>query len=100
MATLSVEQIAPDTVSIAGEVDGSTAAVLVEACDALGNNPSIECSRCEFIDSAGVSALVRIRTRVAADGGVVTLVDPSDAVTRVITITGLGDYFRVVDRRN
>ena len=55
----------------------------------------IECRDCEFIDSAGVSALLRIRSAVTARGGSVTLVDPSPAVERILAITGLGEAFGV-----
>lgn len=100
MTPFSVQRIGHDTVSVAGEIDGLTAAVLDEACAQLGPDISIECSRCEFIDSAGVSALLAIRTRVVAQGGGVTLVNPSHAVRRLVTITGLEQAFRIVDQRN
>lgn len=100
MTPFSVQRIGPDTVSVAGEIDGSTAAVLGEACAELGRHVSIECSRCEFIDSAGVSALLAVRSRVVPEGGDVTLVNPSPAVQRMVEITGLEDAFRIVDHRN
>ena len=67
------------------------------ACADLGPHVGIECSRCDFLDSAGISVLLRVRTRVDAEGGEVTLFDPSSAVRRVIEIAGLSEAFRVVE---
>jgi anti-anti-sigma factor len=93
-----VHRLTTDTVAIVGEVDASTAAQFADACAALGPHVGIECSRCEFLDSAGISVLLKLRQRVDADGGEVTLFDPSPAVFRVLEVSGLLDVFRVVQR--
>lgn len=96
MTPFSVERADAGTVSVTGEIDGSTAAALIDACSSITGDVAIECSRCEFIDSAGVTALLKVRQRAAATGHAVALVDPSPAVLRIVTITGLGDVFRIV----
>jgi anti-sigma B factor antagonist len=83
------------TVSIAGEVDASTVADLVAACEGFDGSATIECSHCAFIDSAGLSALLRIRQHALDAGGELRLLDPSPAVTRLLEISGLADILPV-----
>jgi anti-anti-sigma factor len=92
-----VHRLTTDTVSIVGEVDASTAQQFADACAELGAHVGIECSRCDFLDSAGIAVLLKLRQRVEADGGEVTLFDPSAAVRRVLEVSGLRDVFRVVE---
>ena len=82
MTPFSVERTGDGTVSVSGEIDGASAPLLEAACSRAGDHVRIECAACEFIDSAGLSALLRIRSAVVARGGSVTLVDPSPAVER------------------
>jgi anti-anti-sigma factor len=95
MTPFSVERTGPCTVSIRGEVDRAAAGTLEAVCEEVGDDIRIDCSGCEFIDSAGVSALLRLRAERVERGGSVTLVDPSPVVVRVLEITGLGEAFGV-----
>jgi anti-sigma B factor antagonist len=95
MTSFSVQRTGDGSVSVMGEIDAIAAPVLEAACADAGDDVRIECRDCEFIDSAGVSALLRIRSAVTARGGSVTLVDPSPAVERILAITGLGEAFGV-----
>jgi anti-sigma B factor antagonist len=97
MAVLDVRHVGAATVAVAGEIDASTVHRLESALDGLGAHPVIRCTGCSFIDSAGVTALLRLRRRVMEIGGTVTLADPSPAVRRVLEVAGLVDVFRVVD---
>lgn len=81
--------------AVRGEIDAIAAPALEAACAGAGDHVRIVCRDCEFIDSAGVSALLRIRAAVVARGGSVTVVDPSPAVERMLAITGLGEAFGV-----
>lgn len=96
MTAFSVERTGDGSVAVRGEIDAAAAPALEAACAEAGDHVRIVCSDCEFIDSAGVSALLRIRSAVVARGGSVTLVDPSPAVERILAITGLGEAFGVV----
>jgi anti-sigma B factor antagonist len=95
MTPFSVERTGAGTVSIRGEVDGAAVAALEAACAEAGDQVRIDCSGCEFIDSAGVSALLRLRAERVERGGSLTLVDPSPVVVRVLEITGLAEAFGV-----
>lgn len=84
------------TISVAGELDVSTAGRLV-ACvrDALESQPrsiSVDASALEFSDSSGLAALLRARG-LAHDAGVAFRISaPSDKLRRLVEVSGTGDY--------
>ena len=52
----------------------------------------------EFIDSAGLGALVRLHARMAAGGGTLScVVLPQSMARRLFEVTGLDDLFGLVD---
>ena len=75
--------------SVAGELDVSTARGLESAVDeACGAQPSellFDLSELRFMDSAGIAVLLGAARRVPS----VRLRDPSQAVRRVLEMTGL-----------
>lgn len=68
MSPFNAHWIGADTISVAGEIDVSTADQLADLCSTVGPHVGIECSRCEFIDSAALSVLLRLRKRVEREG--------------------------------
>ncbi|MEY2471942.1 MAG: anti-sigma factor antagonist [Actinomycetota bacterium] len=81
--------------SIAGEIDVATAPTLrtaIGAAIAVADRLPIllDMSEVSFIDSSGVSALVMSQRR---SPGAVRIVTPSRAVTRILDITGMSEYF-------
>lgn len=83
-------------VALIGEVDADNcndmgAKLLQAGPEALPLR--IDASRLTFIDSSGISELLRVRDIKTAAGGAVVLCDPTDSVSRVLQITGLSDSF-------
>ncbi len=74
---------------VTGEIDASNAALVAQAIDGLEADRRIDLQGCSFLDSTGLSVLIRARQ---ADGGLV-LVAPSAAVSRLLEISGVGDSF-------
>lgn len=82
--------------SIHGEVDADN-------CDELGTILTrdttgapeliIDLSQLGFIDSSGISELLKVAETVRGRGQALQLRDPSPAVHRVLEITGLLDHF-------
>jgi anti-sigma B factor antagonist len=76
-------------VSVAGELDSSNAASLEAAVAPLATAHAerlvFDLSGLRFMDSAGIAVLVGVAAKVNA----VRLREPSDAVRRVIELTGL-----------
>lgn len=60
----------------------------------------VDLSACTFLDSSGVTALLRLNSRLAEDGDRLALVNPSRPCRRVIEICGLLDVFAIVERNH
>jgi len=84
---------------LTGELDASDSPGLVEVFGALGTSAEgvvIDLSDCDFIDSAGIAAIVDAwRAHNENGGGSVALAAPSGQVDRIIRITGLAAYIPV-----
>lgn len=89
MTPFSATPVDSATVVVAGEVDVVTAPDLLSACEGLDGSVTIDCRACEFIDSAGLAALLQVRKRLLASGGELRLRDPSPAVMRVLEVSGV-----------
>jgi anti-sigma B factor antagonist len=78
-------------VSLQGELDLASAAGLFERLvETAGSVVVIDLSELTFMDSSGISAMVRTKNELG-DGVVLTRPQPN--VRRVFEITGLGDWF-------
>ena len=75
-----------------GEIDAHTAPTLAAALDAAGNDVRLDVSGIEFVDSSGLRVLIDAHQRLGDAGGRLTLVQPSDAVRRLLEISGVADY--------
>ncbi|MEZ5377051.1 MAG: STAS domain-containing protein [Acidimicrobiales bacterium] len=82
-------------ISVAGAIDAATAPAVVAAATSHGALVRLDLSGCTFMDSSGISALIEIHRHSIDGGGSLYLVDPSDAVTRVLIISGLMATFNV-----
>jgi len=89
------------TIAVSGEVDGAGAPALLEAFHALASGDKVrsvtlDLSRVEFIDSAGLRALIEMQHE--ADWQEVTLdvVPAPEAVTRLLEVAGVAQRLRLV----
>jgi anti-anti-sigma factor len=80
-------------VRVTGDLDLETAPQLLAAIEphlAGGSEPLVlDLSRLSFIDSSGLSALIRINQRMTDAGCGLTIVAPAPPVAKVLEITGL-----------
>lgn len=86
------------TVVCRGELDLSSVDALAQAVHRLtvsGLPVRIDMAGTTFMDSAGVSALLRARATEEGLGRLVTLLAPSDAVVRTLDLAGIADLFAV-----
>jgi anti-anti-sigma factor len=75
-----------------GEFDVSTVPLLHDAlveAGAAGSDVWLEMSGVSFLDAAGVGAILRARGELAAHQCRLTVVDPSDEVSRLLPLTDL-----------
>ena len=80
-------------VTVAGEIDLFSAwlidATLADAHD--DGQVQIDCADVNFMDSTGLSALLRHSQRLRRGGGSLRLLRPSKAVQHVVAVAGLSD---------
>ena len=80
-----------------GEIDASNARsgldLLLTADPCPGAAVTLDLSDVDFIDSSGVSMLLKIRSYLDGMGCRFALANPSPPVVRVLTILGLTDEF-------
>jgi anti-anti-sigma factor len=86
------------TIRPTGDIDAATAGPLREELHALvqAEHPDhlvIDLRDVTFMDSAGLSVLIRIRKQQMQHGGDVTVVNPIPRVNRIMKITGLDAVF-------
>ena len=74
---------------VAGEIDGVSAPAFDQTLAALPDRLELDCQAVTFLDSAGVSVLVRHHRQRCENGGTLRIVEPSRAVRRVLEISGL-----------
>jgi anti-sigma B factor antagonist len=82
-------------IHIDGEIDSVHAPKLRAAAEQLLGDGArrlvIECRDLEFIDSAGLQAMVQSYKAAQAKGGTVTLTEPSDFTVKLLQLTGLDE---------
>jgi anti-anti-sigma factor len=76
-------------VRVNGELDLATVPRLLSTLERLDGDVHVDCSGLEFIDAAGLGALVRAHRTCAARGSRLAVVDPSPAVVRLLRLVGL-----------
>jgi len=92
------------TVSVAGELDQSTAPELRTAlASALGetqNGVLVDLSDCNFIDSTGLSLLVETKRRLSEEDRRFGVCCPDDDVRRLLELTGIDQAVGLFDTRD
>lgn len=84
--------------AVSGEVDADNCAEMGTGLLQHGASSAelvIDVSDLAFIDSSGISELLRVREAMVEAGGSLVLREPTDNVRRVLEITGLTGTFGV-----
>jgi anti-anti-sigma factor len=95
---VSVDEHRPAVVRLIGELDLAAAPRLESELAGLDGDVELDCSGLEFIDAAGLAALLRAREACAAGGWTLVLVDPGPAVDRLLQLVELDTVLLI--RRN
>lgn len=91
---LTIETSA-DGLRASGEIDAHTAPSLATAIDSAGPTVKLDLSGVEFVDSSGLRVLIDAHQRLNEQGGSLTILSPSAAVSRLFEISGVSDYLTV-----
>lgn len=89
---------------LAGEVDFSTVATLRDAGMQAMSQPgcnrlTIDLSEVTFLDSMGIGVLVELRNTTIDKGMSLIVAYPSEAVRRLLELTGLEPFFTIEQDR-
>ena len=91
-------------VAVRGEVDVSSVPALVDALDAAIRTSEgafvIDLCDVEFLDSSGLSALMRARALLGRDERQLAVVCPPGAVRRLFDLAGVADLLVLYDSRD
>jgi len=80
-------------VALNGELDLSTSGGLLEHLVSRSDTTTVvDLVELSFMDSSGISTLVRARNRLAESGGRLVLTRPHENVYRTLEIVGLADW--------
>ena len=102
--SLTVGQLAPHVVCVglSGELDISRALLLEQELRAVeGTGPEtivIDLSELEFVDSSGLARLIAARRRADRGRWRLVLVEGSDAVQRLLSLSAMDKAFEFVRR--
>jgi anti-sigma B factor antagonist len=80
---------------LVGELDSHSADLVRQTVSSDSARVVLDMASVSFIDSSGLRALVELHTAVGEGGGSLRIEDPSDAVRRVIELTGLAGHLGV-----
>ena len=96
---LAIEQTDDRTIAAVGVIDSHTADSLSDQLQALGTEGDIALNLqgVDFIDSSGLRSIVTGHQALEGGGNRLVLVGVSDAVTRLLEITGLQDHLHFGD---
>jgi anti-sigma B factor antagonist len=86
---------------LSGELDAITAPDLARTLDEVLAEPHLrvmlDLNGLRFVDSAGVSVLIRAKQAAAANGRALVLRRPTEQLERVFALVGLADWLAVED---
>lgn len=71
--------------------------MLAEVLGQLHARVMLDLNGLDFVDSAGVSVLIRAKQRAKADGRTLVLRRPTEQLERVFALVGLADWLEIED---
>jgi anti-sigma B factor antagonist len=92
---------ATTVISVSGELDLASSPALEEELERVAQSDAqvvvVDLRNLEFMDSTGLSVLVRAHQRAEEDGRRLGLVNGSQQVQRLLTLTGVADRLTLTD---
>jgi len=95
---LSVIDLDATTIALEGEIDAHSAPSLAERYEELPDGTgdfAIDMSGVQFMDSSGLRVVIALHQRAESQSRRLVLRSPSQAVARLIEISGLTDHLHV-----
>ena len=95
---VEVDATSSAVVRLHGELDLAGVPRLLSALACLDGDVELDCSGVDFIDAAGLGAIMRAHRQCSARGAQLVVVDPSRAVLRLMQMVELDTELHI--RRN
>ncbi len=92
---LAIEYGQDGTVVIAGRLDAAQAAAALSFLDQVEGTVTLECSRLEYISSAGLGVLLRTQKRLFASAGKIRLSGVQPHLMDIFVYSGLDQLFEI-----
>jgi anti-sigma B factor antagonist len=95
---LSVIDVDGSTTALVGEVDAHTAPAVAERFESLPDGHgdfSLDMAGVEFMDSSGLRMIIELHQRAESESRRLVLKAPSQAVSRLLEISGLTDHLHI-----
>jgi len=92
---LSIEHGAQGVVVVAGWFDAEQCPAAQSFLDGVNGTVSLDCSRLEYISSAGLGVLLKTQQRLMADGGKLRLLGLSRHLRDIFTYSGFDQIFEI-----
>ena len=93
---LAIDQGEEGVVVVAGRLDAAQAPVADAFLGKVQGVVSLDCSRLEYVSSAGLGVLLKTQKRLLAAGGKLRLVGVNRHVLEILTYAGFDQIFEVV----
>lgn len=81
--------------TLSGEIDAHTAPGLAAAIADVSGDVELDLAGVDFVDSSGLRVLIDAHQSLADRGDELRLRQPSDAVRRLLEISGVDEYLNV-----
>lgn len=92
---LTIEKGDNDTVVIAGRFDAAQSPAAQQFLDGVRGTVILDCSRLEYISSAGLGVLLKTQKRLLKEGGKLRLVRASPHLCDIFQFSGLDKVFEI-----
>lgn len=92
---LTIDAGADGVVVIAGRLDAAQSPVAQSFLDGVGGPVTLECSRLEYISSAGLGVLLKTQKRLLASGGKLRLVGVNHHLRDIFLYSGFDQIFEI-----
>jgi len=87
--TVRIDAQRPNTASLVGELDMVGVGLFLDTLAQIDGDVDVDCSELEFIDAAGLRALLDARNRCASRGAQLVVVNPRPFLLRLLKIVEL-----------
>ena len=91
----SIDLTAPGVAVVSGRLDASQAAAAQSFLDRVGGVVTLDCSRLDYISSAGLGVLLRTQKRLVAASGKLRLTGVNPHLLDILMYSGFDQIFEI-----